>query len=66
MKRNKLIIWIPLLIAVTFIAGLYFGSGISNSQKISENDKFNSILNLINNEYVDHVNMDSLIEDTIP
>ncbi|MBR6639278.1 MAG: S41 family peptidase [Muribaculaceae bacterium] len=66
MKRNKLIIWIPLLIAVTFIAGLYFGSGISNSQKISENDKFNSILNLINNEYVDHVNMDSLIEETIP
>ena len=66
MKRNKLIIWIPLLIAVTFIAGLYFGYGISNTQNISENDKFNSILSLINNEYVDHVNMDSLIEETIP
>lgn len=66
MKRNNLIIWIPLLIAVTFIAGLYFGSGINNTQNISGNDKFNSILSLINNEYVDHVNMDSLIEETIP
>lgn len=66
MKRNRLIIWIPLLIAATFIAGLYFGSGINNTQNISGNDKFNSILSLINNEYVDHVNMDSLIEETIP
>lgn len=66
MKRNNLIIWIPLLIAVTFIAGLYFGSGINNTQNISGNNKFNSILSLINNEYVDHVNMDSLIEETIP
>ena len=66
MKRNRLIIWIPLLIAATFIAGLYFGSGINNTQNISENNKFNSILSLINNEYVDHVNMDSLIEETIP
>jgi carboxyl-terminal processing protease len=66
MKRNRLIIWIPLLIAATFIAGLYFGSGINNTQNISGNNKFNSILSLINNEYVDHVNMDSLIEETIP
>lgn len=66
MKRNRLIIWIPLLIAATFIAGLYFGSGINNTQNSSGNNKFNSILSLINNEYVDHVNMDSLIEETIP
>ena len=66
MKRNRIIIWIPLLIAATFIAGLYFGSGINNTQNISGNNKFNSILSLINNEYVDHVNMDSLIEETIP
>ena len=66
MKRNRLIIWIPLLIAATINAGLYFGSGINKTQNSSGNNKFNSILSLINNEYVDHVNMDSLIEETKP
>lgn len=66
MKQIKLIIWIPLLIAVVFILGMFLGSKITTTQKTSGNNKFDSILSLIKNEYVDHVNMDSLIEETIP
>ncbi len=66
MKQNKLIIWIPLLIAVVFILGMFLGSKITTTQETSSNNKFDSILSLIKNEYVDNVNMDSLIEETIP
>ncbi|MBQ7042843.1 MAG: S41 family peptidase [Muribaculaceae bacterium] len=66
MKRNNLIIWIPILITVTFILGLYFGINLNNQQNISYNNKFDAIIDLISNEYVDHVNTDSIIEETIP
>ena len=60
-------IWLPLVVAVAFVAGLWSGelfTGNNNSKKSI--DKLESIIGLIDNDYVEAVNIDSLIEETIP
>lgn len=60
-------IWLPVIVAVAFIGGILAGdmlnrqSGPSAGQK-----KFQTVLNLIKNDYVDPVDLDSIIEETLP
>lgn len=68
MKRLKNpTLWIPLIIAVSFIGGmlvekLFYGyQGRSDIEK-----KFTTVLELIRNNYVDEVDIDSLLEATLP
>ena len=64
---RKTNVWIPLIIAATFVGGLWSGSFFSNKElPKSSYDKLNAILGLINQEYVDDVNLDSIIEVTLP
>lgn len=66
-KKKKLYVWLPLMLAVAFLGGVI-------SQKILHADlarsdaekKFSNILNMIRDQYVDPVDIDSLIEATIP
>ncbi len=61
--------WLPLLIAISFIAGLWvsnFFSIPSINFPNNNNSKINEILNLIDNKYVDNINTNSIIELTIP
>ena len=59
--------WLPLLLAVAFIVGflssalLHRGGAPSATQK-----KFQTVMNLIKNDYVDEVDLDSLLEHTLP
>ena len=65
-SKNSLI-WLPLAIAVSVVIGILVGNRFSNQNYISENDrKLNTILNLISEDYVDTVNINSLIENSIP
>lgn len=66
-KDNKLAIWAPILAALIFILGFVAGDYANrhNSASVAQK-KFQTILNLINSEYVDEVDLDSLIEKTIP
>lgn len=68
MKNYKKInVWVPLLVALFFVAGMLVGSLLIKTHGPTRaNQKFATILNLIENEYVDHVNLDSLIEATLP
>ncbi|MDE6438049.1 MAG: hypothetical protein K2L62_00160 [Muribaculaceae bacterium] len=56
-----------MIVAIAFIMGFLGGdmlhrqSGPTAAQK-----KFQTILNLIRNDYVDEVNLDSLLESTLP
>ncbi len=60
-------VWVPLTVALTFILGFLAGdmsnreSGPTATQK-----KFQTILNLIRKDYVDEVDLDSLLENTLP
>lgn len=60
-------VWMPLAIAIAFIAGIFIGHramlpmGASDVQK-----KVGAIMSLIDAEYVDDVDLDSILEQSIP
>lgn len=59
--------WIPLLVAVAFVGGWIAGEKLCNSHgNTPAEKKLNTILNLIKSDYVDEVNLDSLLEYTLP
>ena len=66
-QPNRLSAWIPLIAAAMFIIGFLAGDLVNRENgPTAAQKKFQTILNLVRNEYVDEVNLDSLIEKTIP
>jgi carboxyl-terminal processing protease len=64
---------LPLLLAASLVAGILIGVYLPSKSKISQqtgfrvrNDKINSILNIIESDYVDTVNRSQLVEAAIP
>lgn len=67
MKKINPIVWFPVAIAVSVTAGMWIGSYFSGHKNNSTTeDKLNSIFSLIKNNYVDSVDVDNIIELTIP
>lgn len=68
MKRFKNpLLWLPLMIAVAFVGGILTDKLIGSYGGRSEMEKkFSAILELIKTNYVDDVDIDSLIESTLP
>lgn len=59
--------WIPLLVAVAFVGGWVAGERLCNTHgNTAAEKKLNTILNLVKSDYVDQVNLDSLLEYTLP
>lgn len=66
-KHNHLSILVPVIAALMFILGFLAGDLINKENgPTAAQKKFQTILNIVRNEYVDEVNLDSLIEKTIP
>ncbi len=64
--KNPLV-WIPLVIALSFIGGMWVGSALfTRSVKWSGHDKIEAIMQLIESQYVDEIDIDSLLEVSIP
>jgi len=64
-------IYIPVLLAVALVTGILIGNRLNsnsgnNVAYTSNVNKFDAIVNLIQNAYVDSISTDSLIEKTIP
>lgn len=68
MKSNiKAAVWIPLLVAIAFVGGWITALYMSAPKSLSPGQqKLNNILNLIEAQYVDEADLDSLIEYTLP
>ena len=72
MDRNKrLSVWLPVIIAASIALGIFIGNyylSISKgrSHGFSSGNKINAILDIIDEQYVDSVNMEDLVEGTIP
>ena len=68
MKNSKnTIAWIPIVIALSLIGGIWPGLHFSNKvSHTSGQRKLDNILGLIESDYVDEVDIDSIIELTIP
>ncbi|MGX1024419.1 S41 family peptidase [Psychroflexus sp. MBR-150] len=70
MKRVK-IIYIPLLLSIACVIGIYIGSlssvksSFHSSKLFSQKHKLNTLIQLIENKYVDDVNTDSIVNVTI-
>jgi len=69
MKNIK--IYIPVLLAIALVSGIIIGNRLNrnsenNAPATSNVNKFDAIVNLIQNAYVDSISTDSLIEKTIP
>lgn len=69
-KPSNYVYFIPVLMGVTLAIGVWLGtlfiptSGASN-EILESNNKFNTILNMISDRYVDSVDTDILIESSI-
>lgn len=67
--NRKWILWIPVIFIFSIILGFYLGNYYfanypNRQQLIAGKNKINTILDIINRQYVDTVNMEQLIEKT--
>jgi carboxyl-terminal processing protease len=71
-KNRRIIIYLPLIIAVSAITGILAGRFYSNTNNenkfiiIPKANKLDNVLNFIENEYVDDVSKNEIIEKAIP
>lgn len=66
-KISEIRIWVPFIIAVTLVAGILLGHLIhSNAGESKTERKLATILSMVKNEYVDVVDIDSLLESVLP
>lgn len=70
-QNKKPVIYIPLLVAISVVGGMfigrYFGNGDQHeSNARGGNKKLNAILNYIEQKYVDSISEQDLIEKTLP
>lgn len=72
-KNSRIAIWLPILLAVCLVAGMLIGNLFKNNsgsqlpvKVFTRQDKLSSILDFIENNYVDSVNLNSLSEAVIP
>lgn len=68
MKRNSNIsVWVPIIVALTFAAGMGIGIFLSHdSGRSASEKKLSTILDIIKTDYVDDIDIDSLMEKTLP
>lgn len=66
---KRLYVWLPLIIAASIAIGLWLGSRFFGKNSVTESAgyaKLQTILNNISENYVDEINIDSLLEHTFP
>jgi len=70
-KNKRIAIWLPVIIAASIALGIYIGNhyvSISSGKfrNYASGNKINAILDIIDEQYVDTVNMAQLVEGAIP
>ncbi|MGM9759861.1 MAG: S41 family peptidase [Parabacteroides sp.] len=70
-KNKRLAVWLPVIIACSIALGIFVGNqyrfqGQGQRRNFSSGNKINAILDIIDEQYVDTVNMSQLIEGAIP
>ena len=72
-RTRKLVIWMPIFIAIAVIAGIFLGARLQSRMQMSarsmpgaSTNKVGLIMNLIEGNYVDTVDSKKLIEAAIP
>lgn len=64
---NRLYKWLPLVFAALIAAGIWIGYILAGGNNLTtERKKLNTVFDIIEEEYVDEIDLDSLVEATIP
>ena len=72
MSKKKRSVYIPIIVAVSLIVGIicgvYYSAPLKNNIFVTQNStsKLNTILRIIDENYVDTVDMEGLVEDALP
>lgn len=67
MNNKNRFIWIPLILAAVFAAGMWVNYFMNRQPELTYGQKkLNAIMSMIEEQYVDDVDIDSLIERTLP
>lgn len=71
MKNSRFSVYIPVIIAITLVAGILIGNRLARNSGsamplMSKSNKLDAIVDLIQSAYVDSISTDTLIEKTIP
>lgn len=67
MSQKKYLLWLPIVAAVCLVVGMWLGRSLDfGSKEGASRHKLKQIFDIIENSYVDPVDMDSLIELTLP
>ena len=65
--NSKLKIFVPFIVAIAVVVGIFIGDKFSRKQFFGDNDrKLNTVLNLIATQYVDTVDLNEVVEQSIP
>lgn len=64
-KYNPLV-WGPLFLSIGIAGGYWAGNSLASRGASPGQAKFNEVLNLIRNQYVEEIDLDSLVEKTLP
>lgn len=66
-NNNRINKWLPLLATVFTVGGMWLGFMLAGGQSPKPSrDKLNKVIEIIENEYVDDIDLDSLVETIIP
>lgn len=70
-KNKRLAVWLPVIITVSVALGIFVGNhyqALTQGKRhmYSSGNKINAILDIIDDQYVDTVNMKTLVEESIP
>lgn len=57
---------LPLLLSIGVVGGIFIGKYITRRTLSAEEEKLRTVLHLIETEYVDRIDVDSLIEESLP
>lgn len=64
---NRLNKWLPLIFAALIAGGIWIGYTLAGGNDLTpERTKLNTVFDIIEDEYVDEIALDSLVEATIP
>ncbi len=66
-NKKSLVVWLPLIGAILLVGGMWLGYVLARGTSISPaREKLDTLFSLIEDEYVDEIDPDSLVEMTIP
>lgn len=73
MNNNRILNWLPVIVGLTLIFGVWMGIKLQNRRisslmhiQTNTTSKLDQVINLVESNYVDTVNSKKLVEDAIP